>query len=75
MDFAQLYSDAPLTPQELLSVTALIEWLDAKQGKHKQATYCRLTTEFAVEDVTLIKRRDFDRAIKFLVDLPEQKLN
>jgi len=75
MDFLQDYSDAPLTSLELVSITALVEWLDVKQGKHKEVTYCRLTTEFDVDDVTLIKRRDFDKAIQFLVDLPEQILN
>jgi hypothetical protein len=75
MDFAQLHSDAPLTPHELVSITSLVEWLDAKKGHNKVTTRSRLTAELEVADVKLIKRRDFDRAVQFLVDLPEQKLN
>ncbi|MDD4616004.1 MAG: hypothetical protein PHW76_02660 [Alphaproteobacteria bacterium] len=70
-----LQSDDPLTREELTSITAIIEYLAFKKGSHIENTYCHLATEFKVPDVKQIKRCDYDRAVKYLVDLDELEVN
>lgn len=69
MNFTPLYSNDPLTPDELLSITALVHYVSHQKNNHIETTYSRLATEFAVTEAKEIKRRDYDRAIRFLVDL------
>jgi hypothetical protein len=69
MNFQQLHSSDPLTRGELTSITAVVEYLAYKKGSGSEKTYCRLAAEFDVAEVTQIKRRDYDRAMKFLIDL------
>jgi hypothetical protein len=75
MNFTELYSDAPLTKNELTSITALVEYVAFTRGSHTENTYCHLAAEFRVNAVNEIRRRDFERAVQFLVDLPELKAN
>ena len=75
MNFAELHSNEPLTQNEIISITALVEYLAFKKGNHTENTYCHLAAEMKVTDVNEIKRRDYDRAIKFLVDLNDLPVN
>ncbi|MDE1901257.1 MAG: hypothetical protein KGI37_06420 [Alphaproteobacteria bacterium] len=75
MNFAQLHSNEPLTRDEMVSITALVEYLAFTKGNHTENTYCHLAAEFKVTDVKELKRRDYDRAIKFLVDLNDLPIN
>ncbi|MDD4616154.1 MAG: hypothetical protein PHW76_03435 [Alphaproteobacteria bacterium] len=75
MNLTSLKSDDPLTREELTSITAIVEYLAFKKGNHGEKTYCHLATEFNVTDVKQIKRRDYDRAVKYLVDLDELEIN
>jgi hypothetical protein len=72
MTAAQLQSDAPLTA-EFTSITALVEYLEFN-GSSRNA-YGRLAAQFEVTDVKQIKRRDYDRAVRYLVDFQEQRAN
>ena len=75
MNFAQLHSNEPLSRDEMTSITALVEYLSHTKGTHRENTYCHLAAEFKVTDVKELKRRDYDRAIKFLVDLNDLPVN
>ena len=75
MDFSPLHSNAPLTREELTSITAIVEYLAFKKGNHSENTYCHLAVEFNVPEVKHIKRRDYDRAVKYLVDMDDLKIN
>lgn len=72
MTSPQLRSTAPLTRLELTSILALVEYLEFTRG---QSTHRRLTVEFEVTDIRQIKRRDYDRAVVFLVDLQDVRTN
>lgn len=75
MNFAPLHSSEPLSREELTSITAIVEYLAFTKGNHVENTYCHLAAEFSVTDVKQIKRRDYDRAVKYLVDLDDLKAN
>lgn len=67
------YSNEPLSQDELVSITALVHYVSHKKGNHIDTTYCHLATEFNVTEAKEIKRRDYERAIRFLVDLEDMK--
>ena len=75
MNFQQLHSSEPLSQGELTSITAIVEYLAFKKGSGSELTYSQLAAEFDVPNVKQIKRRDFDRAVKFLVDLEGLTIN
>ena len=58
-----------LTPLDLVSINALVEYLACEKGFQRENAFYLLETEFNVSSVTHIAYSSFDRAIAFLVDL------
>lgn len=58
-----------LTPLDLVSINALVEYLAFEKGFQRENTFYLLETEFNVPSVTHIAYGSFDRAVAFLVDL------
>ncbi len=75
MNVISLHSNETLTRNELISITALVEYLAFTSGHHTENTCCHLAAHFNVTDVKSIRRRDYERAVRYLVDLGEMKIN
>jgi hypothetical protein len=69
MNYVNLYGDTLINEYELQSVRALIMWA-AEENKISEDTVREIIkTKFDADEITKLRRRDYDDAIRFLVDL------
>jgi hypothetical protein len=59
----------PLNEKEMLSIYALLAYTAHTQNVSQQLVQMMVEAEFGVNHVTKIMHRDYDNAVRFLVDL------
>jgi hypothetical protein len=64
-----IYSLEPLTAQELFSVSTIVDYVAHNQNRTLQSVCTVVATRFGVDHIARIKRRDFDAAVEFLINL------
>ena len=65
------YGDNPLNENELLSVRALITYVAYTKNLHEDTVSEIVRTRFDVPEVTKLRQRNYDDAVRFLVDFTE----
>lgn len=64
-----LNPNAPLSKNELKSVTAMIAYVAHTQNVSEETVSSILAVAFGVQDVSSLQRKHYDAAIHYLVDL------
>lgn len=70
-----LMSMEPVSKEEAASIYALLAWVSHEQDVAQETVEAVVEAEFGVTHVDYIQRMNYDRAIKFLVDLRMDELN
>ena len=66
---ASTYSLQALQDNELRSVYALFAWVANEQRAATETVQSITEARFGIDDVSQLKKRDYDEVIRFLVDL------
>jgi hypothetical protein len=65
----------PISSTEAASIYSLLAWVAYEQEVAQEIVQTVVESEFGVDHVNKIQRMNYDRAIKFLVDLRMDELN
>lgn len=66
---ATTYGLQTLQDNELRSIYTLFAWVSNEQHAAQETVRSMTEVHFGIDDVTKLKKRDYDEVIKFLVDL------
>lgn len=68
-DIAKVAYVEPINERELTSIYALLAYVSHNQNVRQETVQMIVEAEFAVDDVSRIRRNDYMTAVEFLVDL------
>jgi hypothetical protein len=72
MNPVNLYGDTLVNEYELQSVRALIAWAAQESELSEDTVREIVKAKFDADEITKLRRRDYDNAIRFLVDLQHE---